>query len=54
FFFYPGESPGVKAGFWGLGANLTPGLHHPDIHFDRDSLEGGVQIFKACVRKVLG
>ncbi|HAH12760.1 MAG TPA: amidohydrolase, partial [Pantoea agglomerans] len=54
FFYYPVKRPGVKAGFWGLGTNLTPGLHHPDMHFDLDSLEIGVQIFKACVRKVLG
>ncbi|MXP49745.1 M20/M25/M40 family metallo-hydrolase [Pantoea sp. Eser] len=54
FFYYPVKRPGVKAGFWGLGTNLTPGLHHPDMRFDLDSLEIGVQIFKACVRKVLG
>jgi amidohydrolase len=54
FFYYPVKRPGVKAGFWGLGTNLTPGLHHPDMRFDLSSLEIGVQIFKACVRKVLG
>lgn len=54
FFYYPVKRPGVKAGFWGLGTNLVPGLHHPDMHFDLSSLEIGVKIFKSCVGKVLG
>jgi len=54
FFYYPVKRPGVKAGFWGLGTNLVPGLHHPDMHFDLSSLEIGVKIFKSCVSKVLG
>lgn len=54
FFHYLRLRPQVKGGFWGLGANLTPGLHHPDMHFDRDALALGVQIFKASVRRVLG
>ena len=54
FFYYPVTRPGVKAGFWGLGTGLTPGLHHPEMRFDLSALEIGVQIFKACVRKVLG
>lgn len=54
FFYYPVKRPAVKAGFWGLGTNLVPGLHHPDMHFDIHSLAIGVDIFKACVRRVLG
>lgn len=54
FFHYLRLRPQVKGGFWGLGANLTPGLHHPDMHFDREALALGVQVFKACVRRVLG
>ena len=54
FFHYLRLRPTVKGGFWGLGANLTPGLHHPDMHFDRETLATGVAIFKACVRRVLG
>ena len=54
FFHYSRERPGVKTGFWGLGANLTPGLHHPEMRFDLEALEIGVRIFKGCVRKVLG
>lgn len=54
FFHYPRQCPAIKAGFWGLGTNLTPGLHHPEMRFDLNSLETGVKIFKRCVSKVLG
>ncbi|WP_336778915.1 M20 peptidase aminoacylase family protein [Pantoea sp. USHLN256] len=54
FFYYPVKNPQVKAGFWGLGTNLVPGLHHPDMRFELSSLEIGVQIFKAAVVRVLG
>ncbi len=54
FFHYLRLCPQVKGGFWGLGANLVPGLHHPEMHFDRDALAIGVRIFKSCVQQVLG
>ena len=54
FFHYPVQRPAIKAGFWGLGTGLTPGLHHPDMHFDLNALPVGVKIFKACVIKILG
>ena len=54
FFFYKKLKPSIKAGFFGLGVNATPGLHHPDMHFDKDALEIGVKIFKTAVNKVLG
>lgn len=54
FFHYLRLRPQIKGGFWGLGANLTPGLHHPEMHFDRDALALGVKVFKSCVRRVLG
>ena len=54
FFHYLRLRPQIKGGFWGLGANLTPGLHHPEMHFDRDALALGVKVFKACVQDVLG
>ena len=54
FFFYTRHKPSIKAGFFGLGVNATPGLHHPDMHFDTDALETGVTIFKTAVKKILG
>ena len=53
FFNYPRERD-VKSGFWGLGVDLTPGLHHPDMTFDTSALENGVKITKTCALKVLG
>ncbi|MCV9877307.1 amidohydrolase [Brenneria izbisi] len=54
FFHYGRQRPTIKCGFWGLGANLTPGLHHPDMRFDLEAMEIGVRVFKTCVKKVLG
>ncbi|KAB8313175.1 amidohydrolase [Erwinia endophytica] len=54
FFHYAVQRPQIKSGFWGLGTGLVPGLHHPDMHFDLNSLPIGIKIFKACVVKVLG
>lgn len=54
FFFYKKLRPDVKVGFFGLGVNATPGLHHPDMHFDLDALENGVEIFKTATLKILG
>ncbi|MEM6159855.1 amidohydrolase [Erwinia sp. P6884] len=54
FFHYAVQRPAVKSGFWGLGTGLTPGLHHPEMRFDLNSLPIGVKIFKTCVVKVLG
>ena len=54
FFFYTRHKPSIKAGFFGLGVNAVPGLHHPDMHFDTDALETGVNLFKAAVKKILG
>lgn len=53
FFYYPVLKPNLKAGFWGLGADLKPGLHHPDMHFDLAALETGVKVYKSCVAQVL-
>ncbi|WP_392551558.1 amidohydrolase [Orbus wheelerorum] len=54
FFNYPRERAHIKAGFWGLGVDLVPGLHHPDMHFDTTAMVDGVNISKACIRRVLG
>ena len=54
FFYYPRHKPSIKAGFFGLGVNAAPGLHHPDMHFDTDALETGVDVLQDVVKKVLG
>lgn len=54
FFFYTVEKPSLKAGFFGLGCNLRPGLHHPDMSFDTSALENGVSIWLDLVERLLG
>ena len=54
FFFYTVEKPSLKAGFFGLGCNLRPGLHHPDMSFDISALEDGVSIWIDLVERLLG
>lgn len=53
FFFYTKHKPQLKAGFFGLGCNLRPGLHHPDMSFDTSALDTGVSIFIKTVTKLL-
>ncbi len=54
FFFYTRQKPSLKAGFFGLGCDLEPGLHHPDMHFNLESLPYGVAVFKNIVLRILG
>lgn len=54
FFFYARQKPSIKAGFFGLGVNAKPGLHHPDMRFDIDALDIGVEILKTAAKKILG
>lgn len=43
----------VKSSYIGLGADLVPGLHHPDMKFDLKALEYGKEILKKIVFKRL-
>lgn len=45
---------GVKAGYIGIGANLKPGLHDPDMSFDFKALEYGRDILTEVVLSQLG
>ena len=54
FFFYTNHRKDLKGGFYGLGCNLKPGLHHPDMHFNTNSLEHGVNIFLNLLGRLLG
>ncbi len=51
---YVKAKPDLKVGFFGLGCNLTPGLHAPDMTFDPDALTDGKNILITAVRKLLG
>jgi amidohydrolase len=44
FHFYTLETPGVSATMVGLGCDLQPGLHHPEMCFNQDALIYGTKI----------
>jgi len=45
---------GVKSAYIGLGANLSPGLHKPEMSFDRKALEIGQDILVEIVKQKIG
>lgn len=45
---------GCKASYIGLGADLTPGLHHKDMTFDKNAMYDGVDILIKVIRKRVG
>jgi amidohydrolase len=53
FHFYVKRKPTIKAAYIGLGCDLTPGLHHPQMRFDVGSLIHGVNILQHIVARML-
>ncbi|MCM3791377.1 amidohydrolase [Domibacillus indicus] len=53
FHFYTIKRPHIKACMMGLGAGLTPGLHHPHMTFDRRIIKIGAEALAASVRHAL-
>ncbi|MDX1806617.1 MAG: amidohydrolase, partial [Paenisporosarcina sp.] len=53
FHFYTIKHPSIKATMIGVGANLSPGLHHPDMSFDRDALDIGARALAATVLRTV-
>lgn len=49
FHFYTIKKPSLKATMLGLGCDLQPGLHHPDMSFNKDALMNGVNILYRAV-----
>ena len=52
FHFYTIRKPELKAAMIGVGADLTPGLHHPNMTFNRDSLDIGARVLAEILKKV--
>lgn len=44
----------IKTAYIGLGCDLVPGLHHPEMRFNKDALRIGVDILKNMVIRKLG
>ena len=53
FHYFVKKKPGLKAGYLGLGCNLTPGLHDPTMKFDRSAMINGTNILLHMTRKLL-
>ncbi|MFB1083063.1 amidohydrolase [Jeotgalibacillus sp. JSM ZJ347] len=53
FHFYTIERPQLKASMLALGADLTPGLHHPHMTFNLNCLKVGVEVLEKAVREVM-
>ncbi|MCG7344293.1 amidohydrolase [Sporosarcina sp. ACRSL] len=51
FHFYTIHRPDLKATMIGVGADLGPGLHHPDMTFNRDALDLGARVLAATLAK---
>jgi len=50
FHFYTRHKPEVAATMLGLGCGLYPGLHHPDMTFDKQALVAGAQILATAIQ----
>ncbi len=51
FHFFVKNNPRLKPAYIGLGCDLTPGLHHPEMKFDLDALPKGVAILLEFVKR---
>ncbi|WNC15217.1 M20 peptidase aminoacylase family protein [Brevibacillus brevis] len=49
FHYYTKERPHLRATMLGLGCGLAPGLHHPQMTFDREALLAGIEILTRTV-----
>ena len=50
FHFYTIKKPELHAAMIGIGADLTPGLHHPDMKFNHDALAIGARVLANTLR----
>lgn len=53
FNFYAMYKPQLQTGFIGLGCDLHPGLHDPDMSFVHDDMVHGCRILQKMLRRVL-
>lgn len=50
FHYYTLKRPAIKATMLGLGCDLSPGLHHPNMTFNHDSILTGIEILARTVK----
>ncbi|SER66566.1 M20 peptidase aminoacylase family protein [Psychrobacillus sp. OK032] len=49
FHFYTLKRPSIKATMLGLGCDLTPGLHHPNMTFNQECIFTGIEILARTI-----
>ncbi|MBE3102683.1 MAG: M20/M25/M40 family metallo-hydrolase, partial [Bacilli bacterium] len=49
FHFYSLHKPNLKATMLGLGCGLSPGLHHPKMTFNHESIYTGIEILTQTI-----
>lgn len=54
FHFYTIKQPQLKAAMIGVGANLAPGLHHPQMTFDHRALIDGAKVIATTLKNMAG
>ena len=54
FHFFKVKKPSLRVAYIGVGAGATPGLHHPDMKLNPESLINGVKVMEAFALKYLG
>ncbi|MFD1706870.1 M20 peptidase aminoacylase family protein [Siminovitchia sediminis] len=52
FHFYTIKKPELKATMVGLGCDLKPGLHHPQMTFNREAMFNGIKIIAEIVKVI--
>lgn len=52
FHFYTIRNPELKAAMIGIGSDLSPGLHHPNMTFNHDSLLLGANVLAETLSKI--
>lgn len=51
FHFYTIKKPALKAAMLGIGADLSPGLHHPDMAFNHGALDIGARALAETIKR---
>jgi amidohydrolase len=53
FHFFTQKIPGLKTAYLGLGCDLEPGLHDPNMSFNKEALKDGVRALVLLAQKAL-
>ena len=54
FHYFAKTYPKLKAAYFGVGVAAEPGLHDPNMHFNIDGLQAGVEVLEKITLKKLG